>query len=415
MKRVAGYRPFLPLLALVACLPGFAGTPAPTHPGLEGGIFCGYQGWFACDGDGANRGWFHWTKKQGRPGPGNVNVDLWPDVSELDPADRFDTDFKHADGRTAQIFSSFRRGPVLKHFEWMKTYGISGVFVQRFANGIGNPKTMRFKDTVLDHCREGARQSGRAYAIMYDLTGMRSGTVNRVAADWEQLRTGQHVTDDPGYLFHRGKPLVTIWGIGFGDNRAYTLAECAALIDDLKAKGCAVMAGVPYRWRSLKHDAVSDPALIDLLKRVDVISPWSVGRYHNPDIVAQFARDILAPDVAWCREHGVDYLPVAFPGFSWHNLHGGPVDQIPRRDGAFLWSQVVAAKNAGLKSVYVAMFDEVDEGTAIFKCVNDTPTNGTFVGYGGLPSDHYLWLTGQAGRLLRGELPATGMPTRSTK
>jgi hypothetical protein len=27
--------------------------------------------------------------------------------------------------------------------------------------------------------------------------------------------------------------------------------------------------------------------------------------------------------------------------------------------------------------------------------------------YEGLPSDHYLWLTGQLGRLLRGEIPGS--------
>jgi hypothetical protein len=54
--------------------------------------------------------------------------------------------------------------------------------------------------------------------------------------------------------------------------------------------------------------------------------------------------------------------------------------------------------------IYVAMFDEVDEGTAIFKCTN-TPPVGTspFLTYEGLPSDHYLWLTGEGARLLRGE------------
>jgi hypothetical protein len=51
---------------------------------------------------------------------------------------------------------------------------------------------------------------------------------------------------------------------------------------------------------------------------------------------------------------------------------------------------------------YVAMFDEVDEGTAIFKCTNDPPV-GRFCTYEGLSSDHYLKLTGLAGRLLRGE------------
>ncbi|HIA70314.1 TPA: xylosidase/arabinosidase, partial [Candidatus Poribacteria bacterium] len=60
------------------------------------------------------------------------------------------------------------------------------------------------------------------------------------------------------------------------------------------------------------------------------------------------------------------------------------------------------------KMLYVAMFDEVDEGTAIFKCSNDPPVGkSSFLTYEGLPSDHYLWLTGQLGRLLRGEIPGS--------
>jgi hypothetical protein len=104
----------------------------------------------------------------------------------------------------------------------------------------------------------------------------------------------------------------------------------------------------------------------------------------------------------------VDYLPVVFPGFSWHNMNPrAPLDAIPRRKGDFLWSQFTAAKRAGAKSVYVAMFDEVDEATAIFKSTNDVPVDDTskFVTYEGLPSDFYLKLTGAGGRLIRGELP----------
>ena len=95
-----------------------------------------------------------------------------------------------------------------------------------------------------------------------------------------------------------------------------------------------------------------------------------------------------------------------FPGFSWHNLNRGKLNQIPRRKGEFFWSQIVAAKNAGCEMIYVAMFDEVDEATAIFKCTNRPPTGngGKFIDYEGLPSDHYLKLTGKAARLLRGEL-----------
>jgi hypothetical protein len=82
------------------------------------------------------------------------------------------------------------------------------------------------------------------------------------------------------------------------------------------------------------------------------------------------------------------------------------VDQIPRLGGRFLWSQAVAARAAGAKTLYVAMFDEIDEGTAIMKCGGPRPV-GSFVDLSDVPSDHYLWLSGQAGRMLRGEIPAS--------
>ena len=112
-------------------------------------------------------------------------------------------------------------------------------------------------------------------------------------------------------------------------------------------------------------------------------------------------------------------MPGIFPGFSWHNLmksrgKDAVMDEIPRLSGEFLWAQAVSAKRAGATMLYVAMFDEIDEGTAIFKVSNDAPLGDTpFLTLHGLPSDHYLWLTGQIARMLRGEVPATdAMPTR---
>ena len=61
---------------------------------------------------------------------------------------------------------------------------------------------------------------------------------------------------------------------------------------------------------------------------------------------------------------------------------------------------------AGNDSAYIAMFDEIDEGTAIFKCTNDPPVGASAFGtYEGKPSDHYLWLCSEERRLLRGEIP----------
>jgi hypothetical protein len=55
------------------------------------------------------------------------------------------------------------------------------------------------------------------------------------------------------------------------------------------------------------------------------------------------------------------------------------------------------------------MFDEVDEGTAIFKIAADVPPPGdsVFVANDAPQSDFYLKLTGSGGRLLRGEIPLT--------
>jgi hypothetical protein len=33
------------------------------------------------------------------------------------------------------------------------------------------------------------------------------------------------------------------------------------------------------------------------------------------------ARARQAQDIEWCKERGKDYLPVVFPGFSWHNMN----------------------------------------------------------------------------------------------
>ena len=60
------------------------------------------------------------------------------------------------------------------------------------------------------------------------------------------------------------------------------------------------------------------------------------------------------------------------------------------------------------------MFDEIDEGTAIFKCANEVPVGESpFLSYEGVPSDRYLWLTGQASKVLRKEKELTSiMPTQ---
>jgi hypothetical protein len=390
---------------------------------LAGKVMCGYQGWFACPDDGSVRGWYHWSRA-GRFEPGFCNIDLWPDVKELGADERFATAFRHADGRAAEVYSPLVRKTVVRHFQWMKDYGIDGVFVQRFAGEVRGAAGLYHFNTVLANCQAGANLNGRAWAIMYDLSGLPEGGTQVVVDDWKLLVDRMKLRRDPAdraYLRHGGRPVVAIWGVGFSDDRNYTLAECGRLIDflrdDAKYGGNTVMVGVPSYWRTLRRDCLADPNVHVVVQKADIVSPWAVGRFGKLEEAANYAREVWQGDIAWCRERHKDYLPVVFPGFSWSNMRQGksPLGQIPRQGGRLLWRQFVEAKRAGATMIYQAMFDEMDEGTAIFKCTNDPPAGESkFLTYEGLPSDHYLWLVGQGGRLIRGEIaPSDDLPVRA--
>jgi hypothetical protein len=178
------------------------------------------------------------------------------------------------------------------------------------------------------------------------------------------------------------------------------------------------VAGVPTYWRTLTNDSQSDPAWADVYRSFDIIEPWAVGRYNNEAGADRYKQDIIVPDMAEATANGAEYMTVVFPGFSWHNLWlnreglSYPLNQIPRNGGNFLWRQLYNAISAGNSMIFVAMFDEVDEGTAIYKTAPtpaEMPAQGSFVplsidGYA-LPSDWYLRLAGEGGKMLRGEIP----------
>src|SRR5690606_14613755 len=118
-------------------------------------------------------------------------------------------------------------------------------------------------------------------------------------------------------------------------------------------------------------------------------SPWNVGNVSIVDGQKEAATGSWRGDLAEARRTGKQFLPVIYPGFGWTNLQGKDAAShtIPRRGGKFFWRQFVAASELGLDMAYVAMFDEVDEGTAIFKVTNTPPTQAHFDTYEGLPSD----------------------------
>lgn len=386
---------------------------------LNGKVVAGYQGWFATPNDGGPLGWTHYQYTSKEPLPNHVCIDFWPDVSELDPDEKCATKLLLADGSPAYVFSARNAKTVNRHFQWMRQYGVDAGFVQRFAGSVSSSPD-RFENScrVLANCRAGANRNGVGYLVMYDLSGLPANSIEKVKDDWRMLVDGMKLTRDPNdqaYMHHRGKPLVAVWGIGFKPSakkdRAYTLAECAELIkflqQDPKYGGCSVMIGIPSGWRTFSRDSVNDPAFHELIKRCEVISPWTPGRYKSPAEATKHAETCWRPDFEWCRANGIDYLPVVFPGFSWHNkTPDAATDAIPRLKGKFLWQQYYELAKLGIPMVYQAMFDEMDEGTQIFKVTNHPPAGTPFVTYEGLPSDYYLKLVGAAAKMIRRETPA---------
>ncbi|GAA4315202.1 glycoside hydrolase family 71/99-like protein [Compostibacter hankyongensis] len=379
---------------------------APRYPTYRGLVMAGYQGWFNTPGDGADRGWHHY-QKGGTFGPGSSVIDFWPDVSEYTKT--YKTDFVYKNGSPAYVFSPYDSSTVSLHFKWMQQYGIDGVFMQRFVSEIRNPSGKHHFNRVLDYAMHAATRYGRAICIMYDLSGMHPGEEQLVLRDIDEL-SGKydllHGSKSPTYLHEHGKPLVVVWGVGFNDHRRYGFKEAETIIQRLKKKGFSVMLGVPTYWRELKMDALPDEALHRLIRECDIIMPWFVGRYDSRSFPG--FKELIGKDLAWCKTNGVEYAPLAFPGFSWKNMNGPDTRSIPRDRGNFFWQQVAAEKAAGAAMLYIAMFDEMNEGTAIFKCATSDrlPLNGdgSFTGIDpDLGSDYYLWLAGQAARWFHGQ------------
>jgi len=412
--------PAMKIYALILCLAVLQSAFAaePLYPSLDGRVMCGYQGWFRTENDQNHAGWVHWVSR--REGQYRPTVDYLPDVTEAAPEELCPLPLTFKAGATAKVFSSDNRDTVSRHFRWMKEYGIDGVFVQRFPTSFyrrnAEPSPFRASgDRVLGYCRDAAAANGRSYTLMFDLSGLGANAAEIVTTDWKHLNeTGVILgAKDTAWQHHNGRPLISIWGVGFNDNRRYDLEACEKLVDFFKAEGCSVLLGLPFYWRTLGRDTMTDKRLHDVIRKADIVHSWSVGRFRDTAGVRHAEKEWVE-DNAWCSANNLTFMPVVFPGFSWGNLKGEP-NAIPRRGGAFLWEQFIAVQRAGVKCVYVAMFDEVDEGTQIFKTEIHPPQGEgfEFQSFGDLPSDHYLWLTGEATHQFRSGKPFPAeMPKR---
>ncbi len=410
---------YLMMFAAAAMIAGVNNVSAKKYDSYKGLVMCGYQGWASAPGDGSDRGWGSYAAPGNKFQPGDCGIDYWPEMKEYKK--QYDTPFKYADGSTATLYSPADLSSVELHFKWMKQNGIDGVFMQRFiGNARPGTKNKAHFDKVFDNAMKAAQKYGRTVCLMYDLSGLsykgENDDIAMILNDWAELSEKYGFEKrDKGYdcyLHHNGKPLLAIWGIGFPD-RPYPLQFPEKLIQCLKDKDypyqCSLHLGVPTYWREFGRDTRNEPILHDIIMMGDIIHPWTPGRYKDKATYEAYKPNIAA-DIAWAKAHGKDFAAGVFPGFSWYNKalwefpgQNHPSNATPRQGGRFLWMQLAGAVNSGAEMIYVSMFDEIEEGTAIYKISKNPPVGKSpFVALEPeTPSDHYMFLVGQAGKALK--------------
>lgn len=371
---------------------------------LNGKIICGYQGWFRATGDLVNQGWVHYFRNQTFANP---TVDMWPDMTEYTADEKYPVPgWALKDGTRATLFSSANKRTVLRHFQWMQAYGIDGVAVQRFVGGLqaNNPKEY---NRIPAYAREAANRTGRTFYLMYDQSGVTGpDLVAKISSDWKYMVDSMKITKDNRYLYHQGKPVVSMFGF-YPERFSSDLAHQVLDIFTQKGYEAFVIGSGEIFW----HDANPPgwtPSWLSVYQRMGAYTPWNVGHYDSPDKnTANAATLRWSDDKSILAKAGSIYMPLVFPGFGWENLMQlkPGTSYVPRRKGELLWNQIVAAKQLGASAVYVAMFDEIDESTAIFKNTNNIPVNNYFATYEDLPADFYLLMTGLATSIIAGKQP----------
>jgi hypothetical protein len=378
---------------------------AASPPGdVVGKITVGYQGWFACIGDGAPiNGWWHWSQNWSQPpSPSNNNLKAWPDMTSY--SNRYQTAYANlGNGQPATLFSSYDQQTVSTHFQWMQQNGCDTAALQRFdPNGSEGPT----RNAITAKVKTAAEAYSRKFYIMYDASGW-TNMQSEMPSDWTANMS--QYTSSPAYARQNGKPVVGIWGFGFNDaNHPWSPSACLAVINWFQSQGCYVMGGVPTYWRTGVNDSRS--GYLGVYHAFNMLSPWMVGRIGTAADSDSFYTNVNLGDQADCNANGIDYQPCVLPG---------DLSVRQRAHGDFMWRQFYNMVRVGAQGIYISMFDEFGEGNQIVETAPDSsmvPANSGLLALDedgtACSSDYYMRLTNDGGRMLKGQIALTA--TRPT-
>jgi hypothetical protein len=380
---------------------GLAVAQASPAGDVVGKITVGYQGWFACTGDGSPiNAWWHWATNWSQPpSPTNVGIKSWPDVRDY--TSTYATAFPNLNnGSQARLFSSFNDQTVNTQFQWMQQYNLDCAALQRF-NPTGGEGPVR--DAITAKVKTAAETYGRKFYIMYDVTAW-TNMQSEIKTDW--INKMSAYTSSSAYARQNGKPVVCIWGFGFDDdNHPWSADVCLDVINFFKAQGCYVIGGVPRGWRTGTDGSRAN--YLNMYKAFNMISPWMIGAIGDIQSSDNIYNSFNVPDQAYCNQNGIDYQPCVIPG---------DLQERQRKHGDFMWHQFYNMVKLGAQGLYISMFDEYNEGNQIAK----TAETQAFVPAGSgmlsldedgtaCSADYYMRLAGDGGRMLKGQIALTSV------
>ena len=393
--------------------PAFA-AQSDTNNVIGAGVF-GYQMWFSAGDD----GWVHWGEGSHAnpvPGNGNHHTDMYPYLQDYIDNGAKLSESGLADlgnGDKALLFTSKDPAVVETHFQWISEYGIDCMAIQRF--GCGFQYQVETSKNHLVTAQKMAEKYDKSIYVMYDVTGQGELSYDelykRITTDFVLNVEQSGVASSPAYAHADGKPVVCIWGIsGNAEATNYPSGETAShVIRWFQERGYFVIVGTPDNEFTSRTGTYLEPFTL-----ADMVSPWTVGRY-NYSGCTKWIQTNGKRDSEFCKANGVKYQPVMFPGFSWiAMLHSGRPNAYPRMAGEFVWRQAIANKQLDVDSIYFAMFDEYDEGTAYMKGAADSfeiPEKDYFVTYAAdgkwLSNDYYLRTAQKVVQLFKGQTEDT--------
>ena len=223
---------------------------------------------------------------------------------------------------------------------------ISNLIYDRFAGGVKRDTVYRDQlNGIARKVKENAEKHNRKFYMMWDISGWTNFATELIEDLEANIKKTLNLFGSKAYAHQNGKPVVCVWGFGFGD-RPTDAQGALTMIKHLKSQGIYVIGGVPKHWRT---DTNIPKAFMDVFLALDMLTPWTVGKMDGVNGAAGYQADLKA-DHDLLKQHNVDYQPVVFAGFAWSNWMKGyeqKRNQIPRLHGDFMWQQFVNLRELG--------------------------------------------------------------------